>query len=205
MGVDWDVRCISLCRPTKSEMLYVQMVGRGLRTASGKDYCLILDHSDTTLRLGFVTDIHHDELDDGRRKRAAKRTREEEERLPKECPSCGALKRPMVRKCWSCGFEPKLISKISHADGSLVEFQGRRIKVDMLTKQTWFSMLTQIGLDRRYKPHWAAQTYRKKFGVWPRGLLPDPIQPNAQVLGFVRSRLIAFAKGQQSAAERAAA
>ena len=28
-GVDWDVRCIILARPTKSEMLYVQMIGRG--------------------------------------------------------------------------------------------------------------------------------------------------------------------------------
>ena len=35
-GIDWDVRCIVLCRPTKSEMLYVQIIGRGLRTAPGK-------------------------------------------------------------------------------------------------------------------------------------------------------------------------
>src|SRR5208282_5722440 len=36
IGVDWDVRCISMCRPTRSEMLFVQIVGRGLRTADGK-------------------------------------------------------------------------------------------------------------------------------------------------------------------------
>ena len=65
-GVDWDVRCIVFARPTRSEILYVQIVGRGLRTTEGKDDCLILDHSDTALRLGFVTDIHHDKLDDGR-------------------------------------------------------------------------------------------------------------------------------------------
>ena len=29
-GIDWDVRCIILARPTKSEMLFVQMIGRGL-------------------------------------------------------------------------------------------------------------------------------------------------------------------------------
>jgi superfamily II DNA or RNA helicase len=52
-------------------MLYVQMIGRGLRTAEGKADCLILDHSDNHTRLGFVTDIHHDELDDGEPKRAA--------------------------------------------------------------------------------------------------------------------------------------
>jgi DNA repair protein RadD len=52
-GVDWDVRCVILARPTKSEILFVQIIGRGLRTAEGKDDCLILDHSDTHLRLGL--------------------------------------------------------------------------------------------------------------------------------------------------------
>jgi superfamily II DNA or RNA helicase len=56
-GIDWDVRCVILARPTKSEILFVQMIGRGLRTADGKDDCLILDHSDNHIRLGFVTDI----------------------------------------------------------------------------------------------------------------------------------------------------
>src|SRR5215469_8131652 len=65
-GIDWDVRCIILSRPTKSEILFVQMIGRGLRTADGKSDCLILDHSDNHTRLGFVTDISYDELHDGR-------------------------------------------------------------------------------------------------------------------------------------------
>jgi hypothetical protein len=43
-------------------------------------------------------------------------------------------------------------------------------------------------------PHWAAHKHREKFGAWPRGLLPDPMPPNARVLGFVRQRLIALAK-----------
>ena len=76
-GVDWDVRCIILARPTKSEILYVQIIGRGLRTAEGKSDCLILDHSDTTLRLGFPSDIHHDTLDDGRHKQSGGARKEE--------------------------------------------------------------------------------------------------------------------------------
>jgi DNA repair protein RadD len=49
-------------------MLFVQIIGRGLRTADGKDDCLILDHTDTHLRLGFVTDIIHHTLDGGEHK-----------------------------------------------------------------------------------------------------------------------------------------
>ena len=74
-GVDWDVRCIILARPTRSEILYTQIIGRGLRTAEGKSDCLILDHSDTTLRLGFVTDIHHETLDDGQHRKSSAQAR----------------------------------------------------------------------------------------------------------------------------------
>jgi DNA repair protein RadD len=89
-GIDWDVRCIVLARPTKSEILFVQIIGRGLRTAEGKEDCLIFDHSDTHLRLGFVTDIHRDVLDDGRPRARAKVS--DRIRLPKECPQCTFLK-----------------------------------------------------------------------------------------------------------------
>ena len=42
----WDAPrtdCVMLCRPTQSASLYVQMVGRGLRTFPGKQDCMILD------------------------------------------------------------------------------------------------------------------------------------------------------------------
>lgn len=38
-----DVDCILCLRPTKSRALYCQIVGRGTRTAPGKDHCLLLD------------------------------------------------------------------------------------------------------------------------------------------------------------------
>ena len=40
-----DVEFIQLARPTLSLAKYMQMVGRGLRVAAGKDYCVILDLS----------------------------------------------------------------------------------------------------------------------------------------------------------------
>ena len=38
-----SVDCIFVARPTRSRTLYVQMVGRGLRLAEGKQDCLVLD------------------------------------------------------------------------------------------------------------------------------------------------------------------
>ncbi|EES7331093.1 DEAD/DEAH box helicase, partial [Escherichia coli] len=52
-GFDSDVRCLIYARPTKSEIRWLQCIGRALRTASGKKRALIFDHSGTVHRLGF--------------------------------------------------------------------------------------------------------------------------------------------------------
>jgi ATP-dependent helicase IRC3 len=39
-----EIACIHLARPTKSDGLYIQMVGRGLRPVTNKTDCLILDY-----------------------------------------------------------------------------------------------------------------------------------------------------------------
>jgi DNA repair protein RadD len=127
-GIDWDVRCIILARPTKSEILYVQIIGRGLRTGIGKDYCLILDHSDTTLRLGFVTDIHHTELDNGKQRTVSKASVSEEKK-PRECPACHALKNAW--QCANCGFAPERKDKVTVRPGELVELDFRRGRKDI--------------------------------------------------------------------------
>jgi DNA repair protein RadD len=122
-GIDWDVRCIVLARPTKSEILFVQIIGRGLRPAEGKEDCLILDHSDTHLRLGFVTDIHHEVLDDGRPRANARAS--DRIRLPKECPQCAFLKPPRTSKCPACGFKAEAIDDTEVAEGELIEITGQ--------------------------------------------------------------------------------
>jgi superfamily II DNA or RNA helicase len=167
-GFDADVRCIILARPTKSEILYVQMIGRGLRTADGKEHCLILDHSDTTLRLGFVTDIHHSELDDG----VARRTvAERQAPQPKECPSCHFLRPPKVTKCPSCGFMPEARSQIEIDEGELMELtRDKKVKKQqytMVEKQRWYSQLVLHADLRGYKKGWAYWAYKDKFGVGP--------------------------------------
>lgn len=40
---DPDLDCVVVARPTKSQSLYIQMAGRGLRPAEAKDVCLIID------------------------------------------------------------------------------------------------------------------------------------------------------------------
>jgi DNA repair protein RadD len=201
-GVDWDVRCIILARPTKSEMLFVQMIGRGLRTADGKDNCLILDHSDNHTRLGFVTDIHYEELDDGRERQKAKP--KDIVKLPKKCPQCAFLKPPKVLECPACGFIPHPKCDVVNQDGELIELENRRAAAaqtavqEQVLRSNWHGMLTAIALERGYKPTWAAVNYRTKFGVWPSVRAVPPIEPTRDVLNWVKSRQIAFAKARRA-------
>lgn len=200
-GFDADVRCIILARPTKSQILFTQMIGRGLRTAKGKDHCLILDHSDTTLRLGFVTDIKHDKLDDG----VAKRTSSERpERLPKECPKCSFLKPAKVRVCPACGFQPEPKDAVEVQEGELYELtRGKKIKpseVSLEDKQKFYSELILHAQLRGYKTGWAAHAYRDRFKVWPANQLLDRpavmISPATQ--SWITSRNIRKAKAKLS-------
>lgn len=194
-GIDWDVRCIILARPTKSEMLFVQMIGRGLRTADGKDDCLVLDHSDSHLRLGFVTDIHHEKLDSGRERQKAEPKGAES--LPKKCGKCSFLKPPKMLICPACGFKPEPKCKVESKDGELVEFaaSGVRKQTKSADRIGFWRELKYIATARGYKSGWAAHKYKERFGDWPKGLDHwSPIQPSPETLGWIRSQAMAYAK-----------
>lgn len=58
--------CITLLRPTLSKGLYVQMMGRGMRLAEGKENCLILDFSGNILRHGnldMLQEVRHEKTE----------------------------------------------------------------------------------------------------------------------------------------------
>jgi DNA repair protein RadD len=199
-GIDWDVRCIILARPTKSEMLFVQMIGRGLRTAEGKADCLIFDHSDTHLRLGFVTDIHHDTLDDGKKRENS--TQERKEPLPKECPKCTFLKPAKCGQCPQCGFKPERQSDIEHAQGELAELNpgtaAQRKANRAMTpeqKEAFYGELRTYAIQHGYKEGWAANKYREKTGVYPNKYRnAGPRQPSEETLAWIRHGQIKWAK-----------
>jgi DNA repair protein RadD len=194
-GVDWDVRCIILARPTKSEMLFVQIIGRGLRTADGKDDCLILDHTDTHLRLGFVTDINHHTLDGGEHKPTT--SSEPPPPKPKECPKCRFLRPVSVRECPVCGFVPERKWTGVPGDGELTELRAKPATKAPAPaeKQAFYAQLLGLAADRGKGDSWVLANYRAKYGEWPHkkhGVIPQA--PTPEVVSWVKSRQIAWAK-----------
>jgi superfamily II DNA or RNA helicase len=211
-GVDWDVRCLILARPTKSEMLLTQIIGRALRTAPGKDCALILDHSDTTQRLGFVTDIHYEKLDDGNRTEK-KIEFEQKQKPPTECKSCGCLKR--TRVCPNCGTEQKPLScgPIEN-EGELIEIiPGRKAtskrkdgKWTEREQQAFFAQLKAYGLEHGYKPGWSAAKFKDRFDRWPpRSFegVPAASEVSPTIASWVKSQNIRWAKSKRRGGGRA--
>lgn len=204
-GIDWDVRCLILARPTKSEILFVQIIGRALRTADGKDHALILDHTGTHHQLGMVTDIDHDELDMGRKETRAERELKDETPKPRECHACGCLVPPLSNECPACGTARKPISPIEEVEGELVELgNGKRAKVgkviDVLRampRQEIYSGLIWIAHLKGRSEKWAAHGYREIYGTWPNRQLPESREPDPLLRSWVKSRDIAYAKAKR--------
>jgi DNA repair protein RadD len=74
-----DIDFLVLLRATKSPVLYVQILGRALRTADGKTDALIADFTDTIATLGPVDEIKGRVKVGGRKGQAP----------TKICPNCG--------------------------------------------------------------------------------------------------------------------
>lgn len=206
-GVDWDVRCIILARPTKSEILYTQIIGRGLRTAPGKDHCIILDHSDTTMRLGFVTDISCERLDTGRPKDSV--TRDKPKPQPKECPTCHFIRPPKVHACPSCGFAPERQDAVAVVDGNLVEMSSRKLakanrEAGWPEKVDFIRSLRAYARDHGYSEKWVSHKYREKWSVWPNDHRLRSAQPafrvQPAVAAWIRARNIAWVMSQKRGA-----
>lgn len=210
LGVDWDVRCIVVCRPTRSEILHTQIIGRGLRTAPGKTDLLVLDHSDNHIRLGLVTDIMHATLDSGL---ASSRKEPKRERLPKECPHCHALRPVGVAVCPECGFKPQVVSLVKYDAGQLfeVKYRGGRCqsnsRVVKLGKAgevvelcDFYQQLVAFAAAHKYKRGWAAHKYKEAVGTWPPYAWESyaGVQVTPPVARWVRSRQIAYAKATAS-------
>lgn len=207
-GIDWDVRCIILARPTKSHSLFTQIIGRGLRTAEGKLDCIILDHSDTHARLGMVTDIDLDELDDGSRKQQEKaRKREKSVPLPKCCPACTALMPVGNAACLECGTPLPRRIDVHTVEGDLSEFTGKRKGkkkssgnvLAELPKADVYGQLRTLARERGHSAGWIAHKYKSIYGVWPKGVLDaPPIEPCFALRQFIRHQNIAWAKSRKS-------
>jgi DNA repair protein RadD len=206
----WDmppVACCILARPTKKMGLYRQMVGRIIRPAPDKTDAIVLDHSGAIFTHGFVEDFVEWTLDPDRKAESPEHVEREQKGLDRkliECSACGVI-RETGKACFHCGFLPQRLARgivIGQGELGLVD-DKRRVKTDIsdpTVRAQWHSMLAWIASERGYQRGWIEHKYKEKFGAWPAwGAVAQPVPPSLEVRAWVRSRMIAYAKGRRSA------
>lgn len=152
-----------LLRPTQSESLYLQQVGRVLRPAPGKDRAIVLDHVGNVARHGLPQDDREWSLDASRKK---KRKAEADEVPIRQCPQCYVAHEPEPR-CPGCGFVyPVKQRDMEQRDGELQEVdpeavQKRQRHLEVGKARTLADLLA-IEKARGYRAGWAAHVFASR-------------------------------------------
>lgn len=137
--------------------LYLQIVGRILRPAPGKDSATLIDLRGVARRHGLPDDPREYSLD-GDPIRTV-------DALPalKQCLRCGYCGRAW-RACPACENE--------QSDPKPIEVRRAELKQVFASdgedlRRAYFDRLTATARERGYAPGWVAHRYRAKYGAWP--------------------------------------
>lgn len=156
-----------LLRPTQSLGLYLQQVGRVLRTSPGKKEAIILDHVGNCERHGLPCEERQWSL--AGQDQSSRSTREGP--CVRVCPRCYAAQPPYLTSCQYCLFvfavEPR---EVEHVEGNLEEIDPALFRKQVQGKTETLQDLIELGKTRKYKnPYlWAKHVFnarqRKKLG-----------------------------------------
>ena len=190
---------------SKSFKSHVQEMGRVMRPFEGKEFATWLDFSGNYLRFrDDWDDLYFDgvnELKDGKEK--AKKEKSDKEKKEAKCPQCSALWLGKSDTCSCCGYVRPVQSLVQAVPGKMQELSGGRAKSEKFTaeyKESFYAQLLGYARDKGNSPGSAYHRYKEKFGVGPSMAKPDAISPGLDVMNWVRSRNIAWAKSRKHAA-----
>lgn len=161
------IGCGILLRPTQSEGLYLQQVGRVLRPCEGKQRAILLDHVGNVLTHG-LPDANREWSLEGEKKKNKK-----QDKLVRavQCKSCYAIHAPTAR-CPVCGhIEPKAKqSSLKYKEGELKQItsldaeviKSKKIANMEIGKAQSLEELIEIARLRGYKSGWATHVWQAK-------------------------------------------
>jgi hypothetical protein len=139
-------------RPTASVGLWLQQVGRCLRTTDGKTEAVILDHAGNTLRHGLPTDKREWSLAGSGEKK--KRATQETIAGIRICKSCFQACPATASSCSGCGEPfPVKARKVEEIEGELQEIKAGQAKSRMAEQTNTRTLmgLIELGRARGYK------------------------------------------------------
>lgn len=99
-GYDYPpIDCIVFLRPTRSPVLYVQTVGRGLRISEGKKDCLVLDYGKVIENVGPIDDPNI------KKQKYERINAGEIKKKTKVCPQCREYNLIQTQYCIACEYQ----------------------------------------------------------------------------------------------------
>ncbi len=223
-GVDVPaVECIVLARPTRSLPMYLQMVGRGMRPAPGKDHFVLIDHGRVVENLGLPTSEFGWTLDDSRNvnHEAEARSRTQTVEKPRTCPECHHtwLVSEDGSGCKLCGWAPAPSAKaIAVQDAALgeLDIDAQAEAPTPHSPEVLRFFCEALGdAVRRDPAKWAATPNKCRAAAWhamrerfelPEQKIParywsmQPETPSAAVAGWLTHRRIKFARSRSRVA-----
>jgi superfamily II DNA or RNA helicase len=166
------VQVVQQLRPTQSIIVYLQAIGRGLRTEEGKKELIILDQVNNWKRHGLPDDDREWSLEDRPKKKRGKRDEEPDLKV-EQCKKCYAVFKKGVRECPNCGAKIETHGRmIKQVDGELSEIDIKRARQQRTFKQSQartLSELVALGIERKMKnpSAWAAMIFCQRKGRRP--------------------------------------
>jgi len=188
-----DVMIGVSARPfSKSLSSHIQQMGRVMRGHDDKEFAVWLDHSGNYLRFredwDQVFEVGVDTLDEGKEK--AKKEPTERVKQESKCPQCSALWPSGSDTCYNCGHVREKKNKVFSLDGEMIELSGT---VSKDNKQAFWNQMVWYMRVQGWSKGRASNTYKDKFGVWPRGLRDDtPAMPSDDTRKFIDKKLKQF-------------
>jgi DNA repair protein RadD len=223
-GVDLPaVECIILARPTRSLMMYLQMVGRGLRAAPGKTHCIVIDHGHVVENLGLPQSDHDWTLSEDRNVNAealARSNRKSSAEQARTCGQCTAmwLTSEQGNNCPECGWAaPQRSKAVGVQDADLDEIAEDAPPVSLTDKRVLQFHAEACGwYARRWPDRWRDKPNSGRWWAWGQTLakfgfadglrMPDKfwkayaMPPSAAIAGWLQHRMIKWAKSKRSVA-----
>lgn len=153
-----DIECGIMLRPTASEIIHLQQIGRCLRAFPGKSEAVILDHVGNTATHGLPTEDRGWTLDGARERRGAPKP----SISVRVCPSCWAAQRAGRSACKICGAPfPADPREVAEREGELVEIKARQERREQGAART-LEELREIGRQKGRHPKWAEHVYNAR-------------------------------------------
>lgn len=201
-----DVGCIIDARPLRKSLSeYIQMIGRGLRCSpeTGKQDCLILDHSGNSLRFhdDFV-DVYFNGFGElSMAEKLDSKPREEgEEFEPAGCPQC--KRKPFRKHCMACGFEKASQALVSESAGEMQEIFIGKKKAAASEADLWAQLCSyaRMNLRSEKKAGWCWHKFQDIAGKKPPRSYSFDTAPHVSVtpalVGKLKSMRIAYQRGK---------